>query len=487
MSTRNSAVTGSLWNLLGRVGDFASKFLIGIVIARLLTPAEYGIVGLASIFLAFGYIFADSGFSYALIQKSDCNDIDYSTVFMFNIAITIVLVIVIWLLSPLIAVFFKEPQLTSVLRALLFGILIQALYIVQMAKLKKSMNFKLLTQARVVAVFVSGGIALVLAYKGFGVWSLVCKSLLMQVILLAIFMMKIKWTPALVFSNDSFRRLFSFGSKHLISGVMNSIYLQSRGLVISKFYSPAEFGLYAKADSFEKMSTSQMAATIIDVTFPLFSSVQHDNERLRKLLGKVIRIVMNLLMPLSVVLLVIARPMVILLLGQKWAGVIPYLTLLYIYGAIVPMAPILLNAMNAIGRSDIMLRLEVTRRVLDIPVLFVGALISVQAMIVAAILSYMTSLALCLLSTKKELGYNCFDLLADLQKPLIISSILAIILFFAELVFRGYMSNVLMCTLLVSLAAIFYWILINVFKVQEVKEAIMLLAKRTKTQNSKCE
>ena len=480
MSLKSKVVGGATWNLVGKMADYVFRFTIGVVIARLLSPAEYGIVGLANIFITLSYIFVDSGFTYALIQKQDCSERDYSTVFYFNILVSFSLFILIWLLSPVIAHFFKEPKLISVIRALILVILIQALYIVQVAKLKKGMAFKQLAQAQVIANFLSGIIALFLAYKGFGVWALVTKSLCLQLLLLLIYTLRIKWKPLLVFDKLSFKKLFSFGSKHLIGGILNSIYLQLKSIIVAKFYSPSEYGVYSRAESFQSMTTTQIAATITEVTFPLFSGIQDNLETLKKSLSKIIRIVLLIVMPLSILLMIIAKPMVMFLLGNKWSGVIKYLELLYIYGAIYPIAPVLLNSINAIGRSDLVLKLEIIRKTLDIPILFLGALISIQMMIIGIIVNHSISTVLCLITTKRTINYSIKDFLMDFKVPVIISAILLCILLIINNYIHNHLSNILICFILGFTTIGIMFIMCKIFNIKEIYELYNLFLAKMK-------
>ena len=449
MSLRNKVVLAASWNFIGRMVNISFTFIIGIIIARLLSPAEYGLVGIANIFIVLTSVFIDAGFGYALIQKKGCDNKDYSTIFFFNLIVSIFFYFLFFILSRRIAEFFHEEILINILRVLSLAIIIESLYLVQVVQLKKLMKFKTMAKAQIIANILAGFISILLAYKGYGVWSLVFKSIISQLLLLFIYYFSCKWIPQFIFSFTSIKKLFVFGSYHLISGVIYVIYNNLRSTVIAKYYSPIEFGLYSRAESFQNISSVQISGTISEITFPLFSELQDNKNKLKQTLRSTIKMLMYFNISISFCMLILANVMIIGLIGNQWSGAVKYLQLLCIYGAIYPIAPILLNAINALGRSDLFLKLEIIRKVLDIPVLIIGAVVGIQEMIIGIIIATTISLIIIMKIINKLIGYNLLNLVTDLKRPLFMGFIICPIIIISLFILKNYFNNLstfIICT-----------------------------------------
>ena len=291
-SLRRKAVSGASWSLTGRVLQQGVQFIIGIILARLLAPAEYGLIAMAGVFIYVSYVFVDSGFSTALIQKKECSSRDLSTVFLMNLFVSLVAWAGFFLLAPMIASFYGEPQLVGIIRVLSLIIVLYALSLVQNAIIRRDVNFKLQTRIELVAQLLSGAIAIYLAWSGYGVWSLVWKTLLNQVFINIQLWIGRKWKPSFRFSKESFKELFAFSSKLLASGLLDRIYQQLHRLVVGKFFPSEELGYYTRAEQFNNLPSHTLSGTLINFLLPVLSKMQADTERMKNAVRRVLKMVM---------------------------------------------------------------------------------------------------------------------------------------------------------------------------------------------------
>mgnify|MGYP002623692211 CR=1 FL=1 len=359
------------WTGLDKLGSHVIQFVISIVIARLLMPSDYGIIGMLAIFIAIAQTFLDSGFANALIQKKGRTEVDYATVFYFNFVISIVLYGIFYVSAPYIASFYEIPILTDVTRVVSLSLIINGLAIVQTAKLSIELNFRLQAIASIVSVIGSGLIGLWLAYIGYGVWALVFQNISHSFVRTIILWLFAKWKPLLVFSFSSFKQLFSFGSKLLASSLINTIYTNIYTLVIGKaFSSPAEVGFFNQGNHFSRLPMQIVQDVVIKVNYPILSELQDDNSRLVQTYKKLLRMPMFILFPILVGLCAVASPLIEVLLGAKWLPCVPILQVLCIGYMFSPLTTINLNLLYVKGRSDLVLKLELIKKPIAFLILF---------------------------------------------------------------------------------------------------------------------
>ena len=351
-SIKHQAVKGVMWSAVERFSVQGIQFVLTIIIARLVLPSDYGLIAMLSIFLAIAQVFVDSGFSNALIQKKDRTETDFSTVFYFNIIISVVFYLFLYFSAPYIASFYKEPDLSSVTRWIGLNIIIAGFSIVQRAKLTINVDFKRQAKASLSAVLISGIMGILLAYKGWGVWALVTQTLsnsLLNTLLLWIFA---KWIPKWVFSRESFNTLFSFGSKLLLSGLLHTVYINLYSLVIGRRYTSIDVGFYNRAYQFASFPSINIVGIINRVIFPIQCEIQDDNERLKKSFLKYLRISCFIIFPLMIIVAVLSKPLILLLLTEKWlpaAELLPILCFAYMW---YPVMVVNNQILNVKGRSD---------------------------------------------------------------------------------------------------------------------------------------
>ena len=362
---------GLAWSLIERFSTQGVQFLFGIILARLLSPDDYGIIAMPLVFLALAQCFIDSGFSTALIRKPDLNEDDLSTAFYFNVGVGIICYIILFLTSPLIADFYNTPILSDLLKVTALAALFNPLCAVQQAILTRKIDFKTQAVVSLTGAIISGVLGLVMAYSGFGVWSLVCQQVggyLLRTLLLWIM---VKWRPKHVWSWESFHYLWGFGSKMLGSGLLDTAYTNIYPIVIGKYYSANDLGNYTRAKQFSSLPSSNITGILQRVTFPVLSTIQNEDERLARNYRKILKLSAFLIFPLMMILSAVADPLIRVLLTDKWAGCIILLQIICFSMMWYPIHAINLNLLTVKGRSDLFFRLEVIKKVVGISIMCV--------------------------------------------------------------------------------------------------------------------
>lgn len=415
-SLKKKTVSGLLWSFGDMMGNQGVQFIIQIILARLLVPEDFGIIGMILVFVALSNSLVDSGFTQALIRDQKANQTDYSTVFYFNLMISIVIYGVLFLSAPLISGFFGEPQLISIIRVLAIGVIINAFSIIPRAMFTKEVNFKVQAKVNMAASLSSGAIAVAMAVIGFGVWSLVVRMLslnLFQALLLVFYR---RWLPSLVFSTASFKRLFGFGWKLLVSGLIDTAYNNIYYLIIGKQYSASSLGYYTNAAKFSDVATQTLTATIQRVTYPVLSGIQDQEERLKQSFKKVIRLSGFLIFPIMAGVAAVAEPLIYLIFGEKWMTMVPYFQLLCIAGMLYPIHALNLNILQVKGRSDLFLYLEIVKTI--VPTILIFTVIwmdgSIFVLVATIVLDSYISLFINIYFSGREISYSVKEQTQDL-------------------------------------------------------------------------
>jgi O-antigen/teichoic acid export membrane protein len=415
MSLTEKTVNGLIWSFVDRFTSHAITFVIGIILARLLTPREYGLIGMMTIFIAISSSFINSGFSQALIRKPNCTPEDYSTVFYFNFIVGLLTYLILFFSAPFISIFFKEPQLTRLSRVLGFVLIIDSFSIIQRTTLTKKINFKLQTRISIISSLSSGLVGISMAYAGYGVWSLVFKTISMQSINCSLLWLWNKWRPIKYFSMQSFRELFSFGSKLLASGLFDTAYHNIYYLVIGKYFSTAELGYYTRADMFKNLPSQNINGIISRVSYPILATLQDNDAQLKAGYKRIITCTMLITFVLMIGLAAVSESMVITLIGDQWRPSIIYLQLLCFVGMLYPLHSLNLNMLNVKGRSDLFLRLEIIKKILAIPIIIIGVLYGIKMMITGMIFISLISYYLNSYWSGKIVGYPMREQVLDIM------------------------------------------------------------------------
>lgn len=366
---KKKTASGMLWSAVERFSTQGVQFLFGIILARILAPADYGVIAMLTIFLMISQTFIDSGFGNALIRKLDRTEKDMATVFFFNIFMAVACYAVIFFTAPFIAAFYEMPELSTVLRVLALRLIIQSFSIIQTINLTIRLDFKKQAKVSLTSAVLSGAVGIFLAYRGYGVWALVYQALCGTTFSAILYWIVARWRPCTFFSGESFRYLFGFGSKLLASGLLDTVYNNIYPLVIGKFYSPAQLGGFSKAQHFASFPSSNITGILQRVSFPVLSSLQKEPERLRSGYLKFIDSSTLLIFPLMMGLLALSKPLTLLLLTEKWSGMIILLQLFCLSMMWYPVHAINLNLLQVLGRSDLFLKLEIIKKILGIIIL----------------------------------------------------------------------------------------------------------------------
>ena len=429
-SLKDKTIKGTMWSATDAFLGQGVTFLVGIVLARLLSPDEYGLIGICLIFNAVLCGIVDSGFSNALIRKKDCTDDDYNTMFLTNLGISIVLYVLLFVCSPLVAHFFGRQELTALVRATGLLLFFNALSITQVTILTKRIDFKTKTKASLISAILSGIVGIAMAYTGFGVWALVGQMLSKQLLYTLCLWLLNKWWPTLKFSASSFRYMWGFGWKLLVSGLLNNIWSQLYQVVVGKFYSPATLGQYTRGREYASIFSSNLTSIIQRVSYPVLSEIQDDKQRMVEGYRRVIKMTMFITTICMISLGAVAEPLIYCLIGPQWHEAATYLPLICISMAFYPLHAINLTMLQVLGRSDIFLYLEIIKKIIGIVPICIGIFIDIYWMLVASILIGFVSLYLNSWYTGKALGYTFWKQLRDVAPSFSIAFTIALSVYF---------------------------------------------------------
>lgn len=371
-SLKDKTVKGVIWSSVERFSVQGVQFFVMLVIARLLTPNDYGLVGMLAIFIAVAQTLIDSGFSQALIRKQNRTETDNNTVFYFNIVVSILLYVFLFAIAPSVADFYEEPQLVILMRVLCIVVIINSFAVVQRTLLTANINFKLQAKVSFISALVSGSIGVCLALKGFGVWTLVFQQLLSSFVTVFLLWWFSPWRPDLLYSWKSFRELFSFGSKLMAVGLIDTIYNNLYQIIIGKIFSAASLGFYTRAQHFSELPSSNITGILQRVTYPVLCNIQDDNERLRDNYRKLLRVSAFVVFPVMCLMAGLAHPLVQLLIGDKWDYAATLLIPICFFMMWYPIHAINLNLLQVKGRSDLFLKLEIIKKVIIVSVLILS-------------------------------------------------------------------------------------------------------------------
>ena len=386
MSLQQKTIKGLIWSLIDNFASIFIQLVVGIILARILTPKQFGLIGLITVFLAISQTFIDGGFSNSLIKKKDCTDQDYSTVFYFNIIVSLLFYFLLFTFSKAISLYFNEPKLTDLIKIIGLGLIIKSLSSVHNTILLININFKLITKISIASTIISSLICLYLAYIGYGVWSLVIRALVGNFITTIMLWIFSKWVPKLIFDFKSLIEHFNFGYKLLFSSLINTIYENIYYLIIGKHFSPIQLGFYTRAEQFSNLASTNLTTAVQKVSYSVFSKLQDEPERLKLGYKKLIKSTMFLAFTIIIGLAAIAKPLIYLLLGSKWEQSIVYLQLICLSSMFYPLHALNLNILIFMGRTDLYLKIELIKKVISIPVIIITIFFGIKFMLLGFIL-----------------------------------------------------------------------------------------------------
>lgn len=474
-SLKKKTVSGIIWSSIERFSVQAIQFLVMVIMARLLTPKDYGLVGMVTIFIAVAQSLVDSGFSQALIRKQNRTETDNSTVFYFNIVVGILLYLILFAIAPLVAIFYDSPELTTLMRVVCLSVVLNSLVVVQRALLTVKIDFKTQAKASLTAAIVSGVIGISMAYSGFNYWSIVTQQLVnlgLNTLLLWFFA---GWRPQWIYSWASFRELFSFGSKLLASGLLDVIYRNMYLLVIGKVFTASSLGYYTRASQFAEFPSSNLTGILQRVTYPVLCQIQNDDERLAQIYRRFLRLSAFLIFPLLMGLSAVAEPFILILLKSQWLFTATLLQIICFSMMWYPIHAINLNLLQVKGRSDLFLKLEIIKKLLAVTVLCITLPMGLIAMCVGQIFSSIIALIINTHYTGKLIQVGFLRQIRDLLPTLLLSLSMWGVVY----VVISYLPGTMLQLIVGIVTGIIYYIALSaLFKYPELKEVYSIIRRK---------
>lgn len=473
-SLKQKTINGLIWSFGDLIANQGIQFIIQIILARLLLPENFGLIGMILIFITIANSFIDSGISQALIREQNTSQADYSTVFYFNLFMSLGMYSVCYVLAPLISVFFNEPQLVMILRVLSVCLIINSLGIIQRVLLIKKIDFKTQTKISAIAGILSGIIGIIFAILGFEVWSLVVKSVSMQIFVSGLLWTFNGWKPSFVFKYASFKRLFGFGWKLMIDALISILYFNIYTILIGKMYSTTHLGYYTNAARLTDIVSQSIASAIQRVTYPVLSVIQED-ERLKYGFKKIIKTTAFISFPCMVGFAAIAEPLVSLLFGEKWMSMAIYVQLLCFAGMLYPLNSINLNILKVKGKVNFFLQLTILRTVI-LTIFIIGVIwlkLGITGLIGAFLIQSYIDFLINSYFSGKEILYSVFEQIKDILLIYSITIIMGVIVYLLGMIFSG--NNLLKIIFQITIGCMVYIGMSKLAKIQELNEVWVII------------
>lgn len=426
-SLKSKAAKGMVWSAFGTFSSQGISFVIGIILARILTPSDYGLIGMLAIFFAFSNMIIEGGFANALIQKIDRTESDFSTIFYFNLLVSGVLYIILFGTSPLIARFYNTPELNLLTRILSLNLLIGSITIVQQVRLKILFDFKSLALITLISVVFSGIFGVALAYLDFGVWALVAQNLssvLIKTLLLFYFN---KWYPKFIFSYQSLKQLFGFSSKLLVAGLVSTVVNNLYSILIGKIFSPKEVGFYTRARQYPELLSNTITNILQGVTYPILTSLQNERERMVSVYGRLMRVTVFFVIPFLTLFAILAEPFVRFLLTDKWMPIVPLIKWLCFARMITPISALNMNILNAIGRSDLFLKVDLSKLPIFILTIAVTVPLGINIVVIGNFFTSLISFFINAYYPGKLFGFGAYRQIKEMLTVLLATVLMAVI------------------------------------------------------------
>ncbi len=468
------AINGFAWSSFNKGFAILFKLVFGVYLTRLLNPEDYGLMAMTAVFFAIAQLFVDGGFSSALIQKNNATEADLSTIFIFNFLAALFLYLLLFILSPFLSDFFDDHRLKNIFRVAGIGILISSFGTIQSTILRKNINFKYIAIVSTAAMIISFAVGILLAYYGFGVWALVAHLLAEKIVRVPFLWFLTNWRPKIIFNMTSFKTLFSFGYKIFLQNALNSVFKNIYFVIIGKYFSIIETGFYYRASSFHEIFVQNITNVITQVTFPLYSTLNNDLDRLKEkyLLG--LQLAIYILFFTFTILILVSEPFVLFFLGEKWSQTIPFMVLFFFNGYFLPFYMMSNNVLNATGYSGIALKIDVIKRVITIISIIAGFSFGVYGLIIGYLASSFTSLIVSHYYSNKVLGFETKQVLLKYIPSILVS---LTIMGITKLFLISYLDGVYLTQLfIIPLVGFLIFILIGfILKFRAQKELIMLM------------
>lgn len=432
--TKRKVISSLIWKFLERGGVQGIQFILSIVLARLVSPSDYGMVALLLFFIQIANVFIQSGFNTALIQKKDSDEIDFSSIFYLNLLVALFFYFILFFLAPLIAEFYSQDLLTPLLRVISISLFFGAINSVQSAYVSKTMQFKRFFFSSMGAVIGSGFLGIVVAIKGFGVWALVFQQLSNIIITCIILWFTVGWRPKLIFSMTRVKTLFAFGWKLLCSALLDTFFRNIYNLVIGRVYSSEQLGIFNRGQQFPQVIATNLDGSIQSVMLPTLSANNDDKEKVKRITRRSIILSAYVLTPCMIGLAAIAKPLILILLTEKWLSCVIYLQLACISYALYPIHTANLTGINSLGRSDIYLKLEIIKKSITIVMLLITIPLGIKAMAIGQVVQGIIATFVNAFPNKKLMNYTYLEQIRDLIPSFLVSIIMGLIVWLMNMI-----------------------------------------------------
>lgn len=429
MSLKKKALVGVFWSALEQFGNQAIGFVISIVLARLLLPSEFGLIAMLAVFMGIAEVLINSGLTQSLIRTTEANDEDFSTVFYFNLIVSVLIYGLIILIAPFISEFYNQPILKDIVSVYCIVFVINAFGAIQKTILTKQIDFKSQMLVSTPSLIISGVVGVTMALNGFGVWSLVWSKIAQSFSSTVQLWFWSKWRPTRQFNLEKFKSHFKFGYKLLFSTLLDAIFLHSYTIIIGKFFAPAQVGYYTKADGLQMRPVGIISGIVNRITYPLLSEIQNNNDRLKQVYKKILKLVTFMIVPTLLILAVIAEPLFRLIYTEKWLPAVPYFQILCINGILFPLHVYNIQILKVKGRSDLVLKIEIFKK--TIIVMFIAAAIQfgIYGLLIASVFTSIIAYFINAHYSGRLINYNTWQQIKDILPIFVISIITGIITF----------------------------------------------------------
>lgn len=438
MSLKKQAISGVFWSSIQLFGTQGVSFLVSVILARLLMPSEFGLIAMLGIFMGVGTVLISGGLTQSLIRTQDADEEDFATVFYFNLAGSVLIYIIIFLCAPFIAKFYNQELLVLIIRVYAITFIINAFGAIQLTRLNKMMDFKTQMKISIPSTILSGITGITLAYMEFGVWSLVWSGIVQALAGAIQLWYWSQWKPLWVFSKEKFNHHFHFGAKLMFSGLLDVIFTNAYTIIIGRFFAPAQVGFYNRADTLQMLPVGTISSVVSKVTYPLFSSIQNDDIRLKSVYQRIMQMVIFLVAPTLILMAVLAEPLFRFLFTERWLPAVPYFQILCFNGILYPIHSYNLQILNVKGRSDLFLRLEVVKKLMVVVILVISFQFGIYGLLYGSVIGSVLCFFINTHYSGKFLNYTAWQQAKDLLPIIFVSIGVGGLVLVSDMVLKNY-------------------------------------------------
>lgn len=479
MSLKKQALSGIFWSSLQMFSTQGIGFVVSIILARLLLPAEFGLIAMLGIFMGLGNALINSGLTQSLIRTQDTDEEDFSTVFFFNLIGSVLIYGIIFLAAPLIATFYNQELLTSIIRVYSVTFIINAFSAIQTTRLNKKMDFKTQMKVSIPSLIIGSTVGIVMALNDYGVWSLVWSAVIQSLAATIQLWYWSKWKPIWVFNWEKFNHHFHYGVKLMFSGILDIIFTNAYTIIIGKFFAPAQVGFYNRADTLQMLPVGNISSIITKVSFPLFASIQNDDIRLKSVYKRIMQMLIFLVAPTLVLMAVLAEPLFRLLFTEKWLPAVPYFQILCVNGILYPIHGYNLQILNVKGRSDLFLKLEIIKKILVAVVILISFRFGIYGLLYGSVITSILCFFINTHYSGKFLNYTAWQQTKDLLPIILLSIIIGGIVYIFDQFLLTYPSYDIVRLIFGGLiGATLFLIAAYIFKMDSLSELIKIIKRK---------